>query len=335
MLPKIDYRQLRVRCELSMDAYRNEPNVQARESDWGTHLYIDNGSDILAIAHLDTVQRQSAPFMLIRDCIYPNHAKKVHRSDLVYAQQLDDRLGAYLILDYLPLLGMKFDVLLTEHEEQCSSTAQDFIPHKMYKWGISFDRGYREFESHNDVVLYNYEDRATRALVEASGARVGYGSYSCICELADYGFKCFNWGVGYRAYHSREAHVYTRDIFENVKTFQKFYAANCGTHLPHIPTPTREWKWNTPKKKYKSDKSFPIGSAFDDLEQCPVCQNIVPHYAYDYLADTCKQCLKSEDFVHCAYCWGDTENAGHKTDEGTLCDYCYNDFYVDARAVQD
>ena len=47
---------------------------------------------------------------------------------MVHSGALDDRLGAYIILDLLPKLGINVDVLLTVGEEQGRSTANFFAP---------------------------------------------------------------------------------------------------------------------------------------------------------------------------------------------------------------
>jgi hypothetical protein len=158
--------------------------IEKRETD-NFYAYKDNGSNVLAVAHLDTVGLAHE-----RGC----HFLDTEGGPVVYSRALDDRLGAYIILDLLPSLGITCDVLLTVGEESGRSTAEFFEPPtgKDYNWMIEFDRG------GTDVVMYQYEDRATTKLVEASGARVGDGIFSDIAYLEHLGIKGFNWGVGYR-----------------------------------------------------------------------------------------------------------------------------------------
>jgi hypothetical protein len=185
------------------------------------HYYFrDNGSSVLAVAHLDTVGRPHT-----RQCNFID----TESGTVVYSRGLDDRLGAYIILDLLPKLGITYDLLLTVGEECGQSTARFFDPPKEYDWIIEFDRG------GTDVVMYQYDDEATRDLVRASGARVDEGIFTDICYLEHLNVKAFNWGVGYQDYHSARSHAYLDDTFAMVGRYLLFHAANAGTRLPHDP----------------------------------------------------------------------------------------------------
>ena len=177
--------------------------------------YRDNGSNVLAVAHLDTVQSDGR-------CTIAETAAGL----LACSGKLDDRLGAYVILEMLPKLGIVTDVLLTTDEERGDSTAQHFDTAKQYDWLISFDRG------GTDVVAYQYHEPALTALVEASGARMGFGSYSDICELEHLGCAGLNWGVGYADYHGARSHAWLADTFRMVARYVKFHGANVGARLP-------------------------------------------------------------------------------------------------------
>ncbi len=185
------------------------------------YWYQNNGSDVLAVAHLDTVQMD-------RTCQVIDTAA----GPLAVSGALDDRLGVYVILDLLPSLGVTCDWLLTTDEEIGRSTATEFSEDyngKQYNWIIQFDRG------GTDVVMYEYETKEYCSLVEDAGARVGMGSYSDICELEDLGCTGFNWGVGYEDYHSPRAHAWLNDTFRMVARFLKFHSANATTFLPFLP----------------------------------------------------------------------------------------------------
>jgi hypothetical protein len=92
---------------------------------------------------------------------------------------------------------------------------------------IEFDRG------GTDVVMYQYEDARTIALVEESGARVGNGSFSDISYLDHLGVKAFNWGVGYQDYHSVRSHAYLDDLFLMLDHFVEFHDVNADVVMPH------------------------------------------------------------------------------------------------------
>ena len=188
------------------------------------YLFKDNGADILFVAHLDTVG--------------PHEERTAHFADtaggtVLYSRALDDRLGAYVGLELLPKMGMKFDYLLTTGEEDGLSTAAffDASDHhdRQYNWIIEFDRG------GTDVVMYSYEDETLVDMVEATGADVGNGILSDISYMEHVGVKAFNWGVGYRDYHGPRAHVWLSDMFEMIDYFADFHETWADVHLPHVP----------------------------------------------------------------------------------------------------
>lgn len=180
------------------------------------YIYCDRGADVLAVAHLDSVEQNNT-------CTVVN----TQGGPVVFSGALDDRLGAYVILDMLPKLGVHCDVLLTTGEESGRSTAQYFTTDRRYNWLIQFDRG------GTDVVMYDYETSELRDMVEATGADVGNGSYSDICMLEHLGCKGINWGVGYQDYHGPRAHAWLNDTFRMVAQFVTFHAQHSDTHMPH------------------------------------------------------------------------------------------------------
>jgi hypothetical protein len=185
------------------------------------YLYKDNGSNVLAVAHLDTVGRADD-----RKCRF---VVTEGGGTVVFSRALDDRLGAYIILELLPKLGLKYDILLTVGEESGQSTAAFFQPPagKEYDWMIEFDRG------GTDVVMYQYEDAEVREIVKDAGARVGQGSFSDISYLGHLEVKGFNWGVGYEDYHGPRAHAFLDDTFMMVAKYLAFHAQNEGVYMPH------------------------------------------------------------------------------------------------------
>jgi hypothetical protein len=214
-------------CEMHEDDFAEAfemvyvPVLQKEPDDF--YLFRDNGSSVLAVAHLDTVGdhwERTARFVETED------------GPVIFSRALDDRLGAYVILDLLPALGITYDILLTVGEESGRSTASFFEPDKEYDWVIEFDRG------GTDVVMYEYEDRETEELVKATGAKVGVGSFSDICYLEHLGVKAFNWGVGYQQYHGPRAHAFLWDTFSMVAKYLTFHDDNAGTVLPHEPRPS-------------------------------------------------------------------------------------------------
>lgn len=185
------------------------------------YFYRDNGSNVLAVAHLDTVAGGDD-----RTCRF---VVTEGGGTVVFSRALDDRLGAYIILELLPKLGLQYDILLTVGEESGLSTAAYFEPpkDKHYDYMIEFDRG------GTDVVMYQYDDAEVRGLVKESGARVGTGSFSDISYLDHLEIKGYNWGVGYRDYHGPRAHAFLDDTFRMVNYYLTFAEQNEGVYMPH------------------------------------------------------------------------------------------------------
>ncbi len=160
-------------------------------------IFIDNSSDILFVAHVDTV--------------LPPKIKKRTKKRL-HASGLDDRLGCLLAYE----LGteLQADILLTDDEEKCCSTAQYHIC-KNYNWVVEFDR------AGNDVVTYGNESYAfNQALLKYWN--LGFGSYSDIADLPTTAC-CFNLGIGYQHAHSKDSYVDLKVLAVQIIKFKDFY----------------------------------------------------------------------------------------------------------------
>jgi hypothetical protein len=214
------------------------------------YYFRDNGSSILAVAHLDTV----APGYS-RGC----HFLSTEAGEVVYSRALDDRLGAYIILELLPALGINHDILLTVGEESGQSTAMFFDPPKDYDWIIEFDRG------GTDVVMYSYETPEIADLVRDAGAVVGEGIFTDICYLEHLGCKGFNWGVGYRDYHGPRSHAYLEDTFSMLSKYLKFHRVNAGVAMPHVEDHGWWRGWRRGGSSYPSD-AWLSDSRWDDID---------------------------------------------------------------------
>jgi hypothetical protein len=179
-------------------------------------IYIDRGSNVLGVAHLDTVVPAETMTLSGRYVMCPS---------------LDDRLGVYALLYLLPQMGMTTDILLTDGEETGKSTAKGWKSPKQYHWGYEPDR------NGGDVVLYQYEDDEIRKLLAASGFVIGRGSYSDIASLEDampeHPVKMFNVGVGYYQNHSIHSHADLDLFVEQMVKLVHFWEAHKDTTLKH------------------------------------------------------------------------------------------------------
>ncbi len=178
----------------------------------GPLIFQDNGAKVLAVAHLDSV----------------GTARSRLKNGIVRCPQLDDRLGAWVLLDVLPKLGVCCDILLTDSEEKGQSTAQYFTETDRYNWVCEFDR------EGTDVVLYDWETDSLCSLLEGYGFPIGWGSYSDICALR-LDVSAINFGVGYHRQHTRHCYADLRETEAMVKRFVRFYSDQKGERLEHTP----------------------------------------------------------------------------------------------------
>lgn len=204
----------------------------------GPLVYIDNGAKVLGVAHMDAVG-----FTPVRYT-----ATRWDQRCIVNAMQLDDRLGVCILLDILPQLGLKYDILLCDGEEQCRTTAAHFETSKDYNWMFEFDR------AGTDVVMYDYETLQRANLLESYGFDVGHGSYTDICRLGHLGCTGFNFGCGYRGAHTKACDVDLLDTEWMIRKFAVFFDEMHATKLDYVPVPvqrgSRGWGHWTGASRY-------------------------------------------------------------------------------------
>lgn len=295
----------------------------------GTHdkskryIFIDNGADILGVAHLDSVNLD-------------NHFNPVTAGGQtkIFTSRVDDRMGAYILLDVLPRHGVKCDVLLTDGEETGQSSASIFEPpdDKQYKWMFQFDR------HGTDVVHYQYTDM--RQYLEKAGFKsheISYGQLSDICKLES--LKCLgaNFGTGYHDEHTHWAYVDPDEALMNIKRFLAFYHQFKTKHLqkkvytsvktaPAVQNEYREfqhgyWEYSGGNKHwvpYIKNITKPI----DRRKFCAMCKRqLIPSVDPEIHEGICSMC---EIHLHnclskgCDNTWDDRQE-----NQKGLCKECY------------
>lgn len=237
---KLDMDLLRQRC-LDPESAFHTLGVTTR-TPYGPYTFIDRGGDTLAIAHLDFV----AGAKHFSPCIIGGELN-------IFNSRLDDRLGAYVILDVLPKLGVNSDILLTTGEESGKSTGAFFETEKKYNWMYQFDR------KGTDVVMYHYETKKLEKALKEIGFVVANGSFSDIAMMSHMGIKGFNFGVGYYEAHSDRSYMIWPDTMEMIKKFVRFYRLNHGVKLYHDPQDDgwrrigaswEDWQWDDIKEDF-------------------------------------------------------------------------------------
>lgn len=216
-------------------------------------------SKVVAVAHLDTVKFTYSPE------IYPDCSR-------IRAGQLDDRLGAWVILsvlhDVLPK-DLPYDIVLTNYEERGQSTGILFKPPegKQYNWMFEFDR------RGTDVVMYEYETPVYKKLLESYNFEVGKGSFTDICVMDQLNCAGFNFGTGYHKEHTDDCYADLDDLAGNLGKFIKFYKDNYYTHFPSDSDKVarrRSWKTDylyPSKWNYQSGRS--VGSGNTQVASAP------------------------------------------------------------------
>lgn len=164
----------------------------------------ENDSKILFVAHRDVVTDRPR-FELLED------------KNTVISSMLDDKLGIYAAYILRYKYKLDFDILLTDFEEKCDSSAQYFKTNKQYNWMFQFDR------AGQGAVMYDYENVETEKLLNNVGIQLQVGSYSDICELDHLGCVGINFGVAYYKQHSPNCYMKIDEFKNQVRKFKKFY----------------------------------------------------------------------------------------------------------------
>ena len=255
ILRQLSLPQLGRRCRQSISELFAELNGVIIGELGKQYAFKNNGAKILAVAHCDTV-RDDKHFEIVR----------LSEETIVFAAQLDDRLGVYTILDLLPRLGIVVDVLLTENEEIGESSAKDFVTEKQYNWIVEFDR------RGETAVTYQF-DEFIKAVSQYF--KFDIGSYSDIVELDFLGCGAVNVGVGYHEEHTGRCHLDVGAYVRQMMRFIRFYNGESEKHYSHSP----------------------LDLEFDDVpelpsELCESCGAFVQGYLFDekvgrYLCEEC------------------------------------------------
>lgn len=230
--------------------------VDLEETPDGLLIHIDNGGDVLGVAHLDTV----IPTKLWPRNPLPYKPPYRRRRKKVYSPQLDDRLGVWILLDLLPTLSsIQYDILLTDSEELGQSTAKYFKPDKQYNWIFEFDR------AGTDTVLYDYEGEGWIDVCEHYMGDIGIGSFTDICKLEFLGIKGLNMGCGYHRQHTIDCFADLRDTYVQCLRFIRMLENENQTRYEHTPLPKQEYAYP------RLDVSYYWERESERAERCEVC----------------------------------------------------------------
>lgn len=203
------------------------------------YLYVDRGANILAVAHMDTVADPNKYTKNKSNFRNDVSIEKVGFDDYeITSIKLDDRLGVFMIMDVLPYLGLRYDILLTTDEEIGMSSAMYFRTSKKYNWMFELDR-----RDYGTAVLYQYQEKEIVDALKVCSYKIETGSFSDIANLDFLGCSGVNFGVGYLYEHTEGC--YTRTSWMNVvvNMFVDFYNFFKDTRFDYVYKPTYLKSW--------------------------------------------------------------------------------------------
>lgn len=257
----------------------------------GSAVWIKRGSKVLGVAHMDTVFAKDTEQHFIEN------------GDFIFAYNLDDRLGAYILLEVLPQLGIVVDVLLTEGEETGQSTGGYFQPKSAkYNWMFQFDR------AGTDAVMYQYLDnKPFRSALEDTGFHTAHGLFSDIAFMDHLGICGVNFGCAYYFNHGPDSLMNVPQCLAMIRAFAHFYLSNRDTRYKYTPAP----KWNDKKQSkgshiytWNGDKwsaeswETPAPGDFDRIQYCIGCgyETTNPFELTGDLCDNCRNHVFGTDY---------------------------------------
>lgn len=221
---QFDFDRLEDRCLAPIEDFTIEGTVT--ETNDGIYIYKNNNSRVLGVCHLDSVLDLTHFYLA-----------PINGDNIVLNAQLDDRLGAYVLLDLLPSLGLNFDVLLTEGEERGRSTAAWFESEKKYNWIFSFDR------RGTGVVLYQYSGGDWENALKKSKFTIHQGTFSDVSSMEHLGVKCVNIGTGYHGEHDDLCFASMNELTVQVEKFTRFYGKYKDTRFKYDKPRYSPAKW--------------------------------------------------------------------------------------------
>jgi hypothetical protein len=180
------------------------------------HIYADNGAPILLVAHIDTVQ---APRL-----------DRVNRG-----AGFDDRLGVYLGHQLVWAYPHLFDLLLTDYEEQCASTAEYFTPSHDYNLIVGLDR------EGEDYVDYGLASQELRDALEQGGFTQEVGTFSDICFMDHIRANKINVGLGTQKGHSSHSSFDMGIFYRQVRRLIAFCELHRDTQWPKAVWPPEKY----------------------------------------------------------------------------------------------
>lgn len=275
-------------CNRSRESYFTQYKDFTYTTKKGRYIYIKRGGSCLAVAHLDCVDENSRAKILTDES-----------GELIGVNSiaLDDRLGVYIILDMLPILGITdYDILLTDDEEWGCSTASEFTTNVEYNWIFEFDR-----RGSNSCVMYQYDNIDTFDRLTECAIATEFGSYSDICELEELAKVAINFSCGYHFEHTKKCFALIADVVSSVNRFITFFNKFSQIEMVHVPLPkVNKYKLigTTPKDwRMVLDECYNNTIESDDGYDCNHGELNNSHYNDEYCI-SCQLGFHADDLIN-------------------------------------
>lgn len=241
-------------------------HVLDRRDETKRRIFVDRGAQWLFVAHADTVQKPKIGRV----------AKKT-----IHGAGFDDRLGCYLAANLSQRLGA--DLLLTDLEEHCRSTAKHHKPKEDYRFVVEFDR------AGTDVVTYDKDNADFRKSLSEFW-KLGFGSYSDVSVL-ETPACCVNIGIGYHDAHGKDSYFKPAQTRKQAALFLDWFEKNKGTaFVADFRKPCNSWMDGYGLADYHDSYHDPMTKKFD-VDICEVCGIQQAERVYDYYI--CEDCVRT------------------------------------------
>ena len=229
-------------------------------------IFIDNNSDVLLVAHLDTVLK-------------PRFLR--HKKNKIYASGLDDRLGC--MVAYRLAAQLKADLLLTDLEESAKTTAKHHDC-KKYNWIAEFDR------MGDDVVTYDCDNVEFRDVLKEQW-KIGFGSYSDISSLVTKAC-CVNVGIGYKNAHDKNSSVCLNTLSRQIDKFIAFFELHKNTSFERDETIRQRYGVIGYTGNYYAGNRYCSDNLIDeDINDCEMCGSVFTEKVYGHFI--CEACFET------------------------------------------
>lgn len=299
--------------DILLDLYGDDNVIE----DHGQFLFAKGNTDVLLVAHLDTVHKVKPTL----DEIFYDQEKGIMWSPRGIGG--DDRCGVHIILNIL-FSGYRPHIAFTWNEEIGCVGSRNMVtvfdPRSTMganiNFAIQFDR-----RGHKEAVYYNLYNPEFEQYITSFGFDTKIGSFTDICEI------CPEWncaGVNLSAGYANE-HTTNEMVF--VATIQDTFTKACAILDDQAAKPQYFEYKELPKKSYTNqyytDQGFSpayAGYSWDDEDEywdkvwnpkktldptrCVMCEEETPWYQLsdeEGLTDLCKSCYN--------ICIGKNENS--------------------------